>query len=124
MRNRTFIMLSYEVVGLPNLIWSFLQSPLRSINSPIALIDVLLHISHIVVLEAILALLRRGFVFGLERFAMDLGAGPEVLLGVREKIMRTCADKIGATDFWVCERELSMSRGGTGTHKLLWKGIH
>ena len=122
-RNRTFIKLPYEVVGLPNFIRSFLQSPLRSINPPIALIDVLLHISHVVVLEAILALLGRGFVLGLERFAVDLGAGPEVLLGVREKVMRTCADKIRATDLWVGKRELSMSRGGTGTHKLLCEGI-
>ena len=55
---------------------------------------------------------------------MDLGAGSKVLLGVREEVVRTCADKIGATDFWVSEGELSVSRGGTGAHELLCEGIN
>lgn len=54
---------------------------------------------------------------------MDLGAGPEVLLGVGEEVVRTCADEIGATDFWISNGELSVSRGGTGTHKLLCEGM-
>ena len=83
---------SYEIVGLPDLIWRLFQSSLRSINPPVALVDVFLHISHIVVLKAVLALVRRAFIFGLERFAMDLGAGPQVLLGVREEIVWTSAD--------------------------------
>lgn len=113
----------YEVVGLPDLIWRLLQSSLRRINPPIAFIDVLLHISHIVVLKAVLALVGGGFILGLERFAMDLGARPEVLLGVCEEVMRTCADKVGATDFWISDGELSVSRGGTSAHKLLCEDI-
>ena len=114
----------HEVVGLPYLIGGLFQSPLRSINPPVALIDIFLHISHIVVLETVLVLVGRGFIFGLQRFAMDLGAGAQVLLGVRKKIVRTCANKIGATDFWVCDGELSVSRRGTGAHELLCEGIN
>ena len=54
---------------------------------------------------------------------MDFRAWAKVLLGVCEKIMRTCTDKIRATDFWISDGELSVSRGGTGAHKLLCKGI-
>ena len=100
---------SYKVVGLSDLIWRLLQSPLRGIDSSVALIDVLLHISHVVVFEAMLALVGRGFIFGLERFAMDLWAGAKVLLGVRKEVVGTCADKIGATDFRVRYGELSVS---------------
>lgn len=114
----------YKVVGLPDLIWRLFQSSLRSIDPPVALIDVFLHISHIVVLETVLALVGRGFILRFERFAMDLGAGSKVLLGVREEVVRTCADKIGATDFWVSEGELSVSRGGTGAHELLCEGTN
>lgn len=113
----------YEVVSLPDLIGRLLQPSLRSIDPPVALIDVLLHISHVVVLEPIFALVGRGFIFGLERFAMDLGAGPEVLLGVREEVVRACAGNVGATDFWVSDGELSVSRRGTGAHELLCEGI-
>lgn len=114
----------YEVIGLSDLIWRLLQSSLRGIDPPVALIDVLLHISHVVVLEAVLALVGRGFVFGLERLAMDLRAGAEVLFGVCEEVVRTCADDVGATDFWVSNGELSVSRGGTGAHKLLCEGMN
>lgn len=99
----------YEVIGLPDLIWRLLQSSLRRVDPPVALIDILLHISHIVVFESVFALVRRGFIFGLERFAMDLGAGAEVLLGVCEEVVRTCADNIGAANFWICDGQLSVS---------------
>ena len=56
---------SYEVIGLSDLIWRLLQSSLRGIDPPIAFIDILLHISHVVVLEPVLALVGRGFIFGL-----------------------------------------------------------
>ena len=110
---------SYEVIGLSDLIWRLLQSSLRGIDPSVAFIDVFLHISHVVVLEPVLALVGRGFIFGLERFAMDLRAGAKILLGVREEIVRTCAHNVGTTDFWVSDGELSVSRGGTGAHKLL-----
>ncbi len=115
--------LPYEVVRLPDLIWRLLQSSLSGIDPPVALIDILLHIPHVVVLEAPLAFLGRGFIFRLERFAVDLGAGAKVLLGIRKEVMRACADKIGATDFGVCDRELSVSRGSTGAHELLCGGM-
>ena len=100
---------SYKVVGLSDLIWRLLQSSLRGIDSSVALIDVLLHISHVVVFEAMLALVGRGLIFGLERFAMNLRTGAKVLLGVRKEVVGTCADKIGATDFRVSYGELSVS---------------
>ena len=54
---------------------------------------------------------------------MDLGAGAKVLLGVREEIMWTCADNVGATDFWIGDGELGVSRGGTGAHELLCEAM-
>ena len=113
----------YEVISLPDFIWCLLQSSLRGIDSPVTLIDVLLHISHIVILEPVLALVGRGFIFGFERFAMDLGAGAEVLFGVRKEVVRTCANNVGATDFWVSNGELSVSRRGTSAHELLYEGM-
>ena len=101
--------MSYEVIGLSDLIWRLLQSSLRGIDPPVALIDIFLHISHVVVLEAVLALVGRGFIFGLERFAMDLRTGAEILLGICEEVVRACADDVGATDFWVSDGELSVS---------------
>ena len=53
---------------------------------------------------------------------MDLGAGAEVLLGVREEVMRTCADNVRATDFGVSDGKLGVSRRGTSAHKLLYEG--
>ena len=59
-----------KVIRLADLIRCLLQAPLRRIDSPIALVNVLLHVSHVIVLEAMFALIRRGFVFGFQGLAV------------------------------------------------------
>lgn len=48
--------MSYQSIGLPDLVWSLLETPLRRIDSAIALVNVLLQVAHVVVLEAVLVL--------------------------------------------------------------------
>lgn len=110
---------THQVISLPDFIWRLLQPSLRCIYSSITLVDIFLHVAHVIILEAILALVCRSFVLGFERFAVDLGAGTEILLGVCEKVMGTCSYEIRAADFRVGDRKLSVSRGGSGAHELL-----
>lgn len=114
---------AYEVIRLPYLIRCLLQPPLRRIDTPIAFINVLLHVPHVVIFKAVFAFIGSGFIFGLERFTVDFRTWPQVLFCVREEIVRTGTDKEGTANFGICEGKLCMARGSTSTHKLLWKGI-
>lgn len=51
---------------------------------------------------------------------MDFGTGPQILLRVRKEVMRAGANDEGAADFGIGDRELGVSRGGTGAHELLY----
>lgn len=66
-----------------------------------------------------LALVCRGFVFGLKGLTMYFGTGTQVLLGVCEEVVGAGADEVGTADFLVGNRELSVPGGGTGAHELL-----
>jgi hypothetical protein len=66
------------------------------------------------------AFIRRSFIFRLQRLAMDFGAGPQILLRVREEVVRAGTDNEGAADFGIGDGELGMSRRGTGAHELLY----
>lgn len=111
---------THKIVGLSYFVRRLLQSSLRRIDSPIALINVFLHVPHIVVFKSIFTLIRRTLVLGLERFAVDSWAGAKILFRVCEEIMRACADEEGSADFGVCERQLGVSGGGAGAHELLY----
>ena len=74
----------HKIIGLPYFIRRLLQPSLRSIDSPIAFIDIFLHIAHIVVLEPQLALLGRAFIFLFQRFAVHLWTGAKVLFRICE----------------------------------------
>jgi len=110
---------THQGIGLPDFIGRLLQPPLRRVDSPVALVNVLLHVPHVVVLEPVLALVRRALVFRFQRLAVHLGAGAEVLLGVGEEVVRAGADEEGAADFGVCDGELGVARGSSGAHELL-----
>jgi len=79
-----------------------------------------LHVPRVVVLEPVLALVRRALVLRFQRLAVHLGAGAEILLGVCEEVVRAGADEEGAADFGVRDGELGVSRGSSGAHELLW----
>lgn len=51
---------------------------------------------------------------------MDFRTGPQILLRVREEVVRASTDNEGAADFGIGDGELGMSRGGTGAHELLY----
>lgn len=112
---------TYQRIRLPDLIGRLLQPSLRRVDAPIALVDILLQVAHVVVIESELLLLgrRHALIFRLERLAVHLGAGTQVLLGVGEEIMRTGAGEEGAADFGVGDGELGAARGGAGAHELL-----
>lgn len=100
--------LAYQGIGLPDLIGRLLQPPLRRVDPPVALVDVLLHVPHVVVLEAVLTLVRRALVLRFQRLAVHLGTGAEVLLGVGEEVVRAGAGEEGAADFRVGDGELGV----------------
>ena len=83
--------LAYKVICLPDLIGRLLQPSLRSIDSPVALIDILLHVSHVIVLEAVFALVWGALVLRFQWLAMDFRTGAKILLGVCEEVVRTGA---------------------------------
>lgn len=110
---------THQGIGLPDFIGRLLQPPLRRVDPPVALVNVLLHVPHVVVLEPVLALVRRALVFRFQRLAVHFRAGAEVLLGVGEEVVRAGAGEEGAADFRVRDGELGMARGGSGAHELL-----
>lgn len=50
---------AYKIVRLPNFIWSLLQTSLSRVDPPVTVIDVLLHVAHIIKVEAPFRFLRR-----------------------------------------------------------------
>lgn len=80
-----------EVVGLADLVGRLLQSALRLVDAAVAVVDVFLHVAHVVVLEAVLLFLGRGqpVVFHLERLWVGFGARSQVLFRVGEEVVRT-----------------------------------
>ena len=89
----------------------------------------MLHVLHVVELEAPSALLFGIglLVLGLERLIVDLRAGAELILGIGEEIVGAVADEIRATDFGVGDAELWRALVGTAhellAHKLLWTRV-
>jgi hypothetical protein len=85
----------------------------------------MLHIAHVVKLEAPPALLVRVcfLILRLQRLVVDFGTGTQFVLGVGEEIMRAVAYEIRATDFGVGDAELGRALVGSAhelfTHKLL-----
>lgn len=109
---------TYQVVGLSDLIRRLFQPPLRPVDSAIAIINILLHVAHVIEVEPPFILLRRRrhLVLRLESFAVDLRAWPEILFCVREQIVRTSPYKVRATDFGVGDGELGVARWASGAN--------
>lgn len=114
----------YQVVGLPDLVRSLFQASLSGIDTSVTIIDVFLHVAHIVVIESPFGLLscRGGLILRLQSFAVNFLTRAQVLLGIGEEVMRTSADEIRATDFWIGDLELRIARGSAGTYELVrWR---
>lgn len=71
----------------------------------------MLHVPHVVEVEAPLALLLGGgcLVLGLQGLIVDLCAGTKLVLGVGEEVVRAIADEVRAADLGVCDAELGSS---------------
>ena len=115
---------AYQIIGLPNLIRRLLQPSLGRINPSIALINILLHIAHVVVLKPPFRPVagRCSFVFCFESLAVDFRAWAEVLFGVCELVVRAGADEVGAADFGVGDCEVGVAGRGCCAHELVWMG--
>ena len=102
---------THKIIRLPNLIRRLLQPSLRSINTPITLVDILLHITHVIVFKTpfTLLMLRRSLVLCFQPFAMHFWTRAQILLRVREQVVRTCTHEIRPADFRVGYRELSVT---------------
>lgn len=113
--------MTYQNISLTNLIRRLLQPPLRRINPPITLINVLLQVAHVIILEAILLplLVRQRLVLRLQPLRVHLGAGANVLLGVGEQIVRTGAGEVRTADFGIRHGELGGARRRRRAHELL-----
>ena len=87
---------THQRISLSDFIRRLLQPPLRRIDSAITLIDILLHVTEVVELEAPSALLffGRAFVLVLQRFIVLLGTWAEILFCVGEKVMWACAGEV------------------------------
>jgi len=105
-------------VGLADLVGRLLEAALRRVDASVALVDVLLQVAQVVELEGVRR--RVGLVLVFQRLAVDFGAGPEVLLRVREEVVRAGAHEVGAAELGVCDGELGGARGGGSAHELLW----
>ena len=112
---------SYQVVCLSDLVRSLFQSSLSGINTSVTVVNILLHIAHVVVIETPFGLLRcRGsLILRLQSFTVHFRALTQILLGIGEEVVRTGADEIRATDFRVGDLELRIARGRAGTYELV-----
>ena len=100
---------TYKVIRLSDFIRGFFQTSLRGVDPTITLVDVFLHVPHVIILESVLGLVWRTFILALEWLAVNFWALTEVLFGIGEEIVRTSTDQERAADFWVGERQLGMS---------------
>lgn len=114
-----------EHVGLADLVGRLLQPPLGDVDAPVALVDVLLQVPHVVVLEAVALPLGLGepLVLGLEGFGVYFRAGAEVLLCVGEEVVWASASDIGAACFGVGQRDLGRPRCHATAHELLCDSV-
>ena len=91
---------TYQIIGLPDLIRGLLQSALRCVDPPVTVIDVFLHVSHVVKVESPFSLVgcRSCLILGLQSFAMYFWAGSEVLFRVGEEIVRAGSCQVRSAD--------------------------
>lgn len=108
-------------VRLPDLVGRLLEPALRRVDPAVALVDVLLHVAHVVVLEPELGLFLavEPLPFALERLAVHFWAGSEVLLCVGEEVVGAGANDKGAANAGVAEGDLG-GAGAAGAHELVW----
>lgn len=93
------------------------QSPMRSVNTPVAFGDKLSNLALVVMLEAPLAFLSVGGVrvFLAQIWEVLLFADTEVLPRVGEEVVRTAATEIGAANLGVVDGELLRCGAGEGS---------
>lgn len=112
---------AYQSICLSNFVRCLLEPALGGVYSPVAVVDIFLQVAHIVVLETVLlfVLIRQALVLSLQRLRVLLRAGTQILLGICEKVVRTCADEERSADFGVGHGQRGRSRGGRAAHQLL-----
>jgi hypothetical protein len=101
---------------LTDFVRRLLEPALSGVNAPIALVDVFLHISHVVVFKvpALLLLGVGGLVLVLQRLGMNFRARAQVLFRVREQIVRASTHEVRAADLRIGDLEL----GGLSVHAV------
>ncbi len=107
----------YQIIRLSYLIRRLLQSSLSGVDATITFIDILLHITQIIVFEAILFFfcIAESFVFDFQCLVVYFGTWAEVLFRVGEEVVWTGADDEGSAGSAVGQRDLG-GAGGGGAH--------
>ncbi len=104
----------------PDLVRRLLQSSLRAVDASVAIVNVLLHVAHVVVIEAMFLFLRswQSVVFDLEVLRVEFGARTQILFGVCEQVVGACAGEVGAADLRRCQGQIG-SFACYGTRELV-----
>lgn len=86
----------YQIVCLFYFIGRFLKPTLGGVDTPIAFIDILLYVAHVIVLEPPFRLFvcRSSFVLRLQALAVDFRTRAQILFCVGELIMGARADEV------------------------------
>lgn len=98
-----------------------LQTALRRLDPSVTVVDVLLHVAHVVEVEPPFRFLGRwrGLVLCLQSFTVHFRARSEVLLRVGEEVVRAGPSEVRAADFGIRDRELGIATLGAGTEELI-----
>jgi hypothetical protein len=106
---------------LADLIRGLLQPALCSVDSPVTIINILLHIAHVVELKAPFRLIRRGrgVVLCFQPLAMHFGTRSEVLLRIGKEVVRAGADEVGAANFRIRDGELGIATLSASPNELV-----
>ena len=94
---------------------------MRLVDAAIALVNVFLHVPHVVVFEAVGLLRRRGegVVFQFEVFRVGFRTGAQVLFGVCEEVVWTGSHQVGTADGRRGEGQVGGFAGRAHAHELV-----
>lgn len=94
---------------------------MRSIDAPVAVVDVFLKVAHVVVLkvQALLFLFVHVLILRLERFRVYAGASAQILFRVGEQVVRAGSRDEGPAHFRVRDGKRGLACGRRAAHELL-----
>lgn len=112
---------THEIISLTDLIRRLFQPALGALDATVAVVNVFLHVAHVVKFKAPFALLMVVciFVLGFQGFAVGLWTQAEILFRIGKQVVWTGADKVRAAHLWISDVELGGARRARASHELL-----